>query len=515
MNPKFIRDNYDLIIENEKKRSINGNGIDNINIVLDLYSELNRINLILQRFQHVKNNSEFLIKNSKTDKIQNQVLDDNFWDNLKMSLYDTENKSTQYIEPLKTLNYPNILIILKNIKNTIKPLKKQVINIETSIETHLETLGNLVPNRIHNFVPKKDFQTSEENPYIFAPGSPIYGSSSVEPNVKFNTILVDYDDYSRKVLYISETPSNLFTLEQEDQNVSLKSHYQLTCDLKLVMYNQPSKMNTNHGYSFVSYGVKLNRALTNYALDFIDQKGYKMIQPPHTLKYSCLKKVTFPSMIEKSLYQTGKQNTKNPSENTFLTDVPQHFITSLYIDKLLKSTELPIRHVGFSECYSKDKMSHGANAQGIFDVHQFEVIEQFVVCNPENSWDEMSRMIKITAEFYNALGIKYRIVNVPPQNIDSFTAIRYDFEGYFPHLKKYCKIGSCSNYTDFLPKKVRCRIENYHHKNPHFIHATLCINTKTLCCILETYQTQNNSLDIPSVLVPYMNGISKLTIDLV
>jgi seryl-tRNA synthetase len=121
----------------------------------------------------------------------------------------------------------------------------------------------------------------------------------------------------------------------------------------------------------------------------------------------------------------------------------------------------------------------------------------------------MARMIKISAEFCDTLGLKYRIINVASNDINNSAALKYDLEGYFPHQKKYRELVSCSNCTDYLSRKVHCKTDQL--KHPHFLNSTLCANTRVICCILETYQNPiTGDVDIPTILVPYMNGITCL-----
>jgi seryl-tRNA synthetase len=512
MDPKFISDNYDLVIENEKKR--NGS-IDTVNQIMALYLELVRCDFMVSQLKRIKNLSGSLMKNKENpDSLD---FNQDFWDTFKNNLYE-RSTMTIAINSLEKLKPSAIKELLKEVKRETSETESILKDTQNLIDRKSQTLGNFVPNKIHKFIPNTSYQTTEENPDIFAPGSPLYGHYVIEPNVKFSMVWTDNDDHTERTLYTSETPGHLFNLGS--QALPLKGHHQLTIDLGLVLYDKPCEMSGSRAYAFVDYGVKLNRALINYALDFIDQKGYKMIETPHMMKYSALHKVAQLSDFKDSLYSVGDSDPSitndinATNENKYLIATSEQPITALYMDQLVKSKELPIRHAGLSHCYRKEAGSHGADTLGIFRVHQFEKVEQFVVCEPERSWDEMSRMIKIASEFYDTLGLKYRIINVASNDINNACALKYDLEGYFPHSKKYRELVSCSNCTDYLTKKVHCKTDQQ--KYPHFLNSTLCANTRVLCCILETYQNPlNGNVDIPNVLIPYMNGITKLTPSLI
>jgi hypothetical protein len=170
----------------------------------------------------------------------------------------------------------------------------------------------------------------------------------------------------------------------------------------------------------------------------------------------------------------------------------------------------PRSYAGYSSCFRKEAGSHGRDAWGIFRVHQFEKIEQFVVCEPEKSAAMHKEMIASAEDYYKALGIPYRVVNIVSGELNNAAAIKYDLEGWFPTLARYRELVSCSNCTDYQARamEVRCggkKTGDKEKKYCHFLNSTLCATTRTICAILENYQ-QADGVRVPDVLVPFMGG---------
>lgn len=147
-------------------------------------------------------------------------------------------------------------------------------------------------------------------------------------------------------------------------------------------------------------------------------------------------------------------------------------------------------------------------------MHQFDKVEQFVICKPEESWDMHEYMIKNSCEFYESLGLPYHVVNIVSGALNNAAAKKYDLEGWFPGYNAYRELVSCSNCTDYQSRamEIRCgstKKANEDKKYVHMLNSTLCALTRTLCCILENYQTPEG-IQIPEKLLPYMDGITFL-----
>jgi seryl-tRNA synthetase len=267
--------------------------------------------------------------------------------------------------------------------------------------------------------------------------------------------------------------------------------YQLC--LKLGIIEDASMIAGNRGYFLTGAGVRLNYALINYALDFVSKKGYKLMYTPHFMNKTNMANVCQLSEFEDSLYELK-------DDNKFLIATSEQPLTSYFENKTV--TGLPIRLAGISTCYRKEASAHGKDTLGIFRVHQFEKVEQFCVTDNKTSNVTMDDMIEVAQEFYESLGLSYRVISIVSGALNNAASIKYDLEGWFAGSGKFRELVSCSNTTDYFSRRLSTKQSNGEHV--HMLNSTLCANTRTLCCILETYQT-DTGVAIPKVLQKYMN----------
>jgi seryl-tRNA synthetase len=153
-----------------------------------------------------------------------------------------------------------------------------------------------------------------------------------------------------------------------------------------------------------------------------------------------------------------------------------------------------VRYAGYSTCFRKEAGAHGKDTWGIFRVHQFEKVEQFVITEPEKSWEQFDEMIKFSEEFYQSLGLPYQIVSIVSGALNNAAAKKYDLEAWFPYQGEYKELVSCSNCTDYQSRRleIRCGVKKMGDREKKYVHclnATLCASERALCCILENYQT--------------------------
>ncbi|KAJ2041666.1 Cytosolic seryl-tRNA synthetase [Coemansia sp. S3946] len=177
----------------------------------------------------------------------------------------------------------------------------------------------------------------------------------------------------------------------------------------------------------------------------------------------------------------------------------------------MPSEQLPLKYAGYSTCFRKEAGAHGKDTWGIFRVHQFEKIEQFVLTDPEKSWKIFEEMIGAFEDFFKSLGISYRVVSIVSGALNDAAAKMYDLEAWFPFQGQYLELVSCSNCTDYQSRnlEIRCgtkKMGDREKKYVHCLNSTLCATERALCCLVETYQTPKG-LRILEVLVPFMSGV--------
>lgn len=219
------------------------------------------------------------------------------------------------------------------------------------------------------------------------------------------------------------------------------------------------------------------------------------------------------SDFDDQLYKvtTGKAATEDDPDNEFyLIATSEQPISAFFYNEVIDHTELPIRFGGFSTCFRKEAGAAGKDAWGIFRIHQFEKVEQFCLTTPETSWDELERMIATSEEFYQSLELPYRVVNIVSGALNDAAAKKYDLEAWFPGYDAFRELVSCSNCTDFqsrgLNVKMTSQKKDKDAKTSDFVHmlnGTLCASERTLCCILENFQTVDG-VRVPKVLQPFV-----------
>ncbi|MBT7241720.1 MAG: serine--tRNA ligase, partial [Candidatus Diapherotrites archaeon] len=172
----------------------------------------------------------------------------------------------------------------------------------------------------------------------------------------------------------------------------------------------------------------------------------------------------------------------------------------------------PIKFAGMSPCFRREIGKHGLDERGFFRVHQFNKIEQVVICKPEESWDLFEQMSKNQQEYMEALEIPYRIVNVCTGDIGIVAAKKFDLEGWSPREGKYIELGSCSNCTAYQAVRlnIKYRKKNGDKEFVHTLNNTMVPTTRTLRVLIENYQTANGTIKIPKALQPYMNGLKEI-----
>jgi seryl-tRNA synthetase len=184
------------------------------------------------------------------------------------------------------------------------------------------------------------------------------------------------------------------------------------------------------------------------------------------------------------------------SNDKYLIATSEQPISALHADEWLQSSyPLPIRYAGYSTCFRREAGAHGKDAWGIFRVHQFEKVEQFVITDPEKSWEMFDEMIGYSEEFYKSLGIPYRVVAIVSGALNNAAAKKYDLEAWFPFQGEYKELVSCSNCTDYQSRNLNIRYGAVSQtdgmkKYIHCLNSTLCATERALCCIMENYQTE-------------------------
>jgi seryl-tRNA synthetase len=286
------------------------------------------------------------------------------------------------------------------------------------------------------------------------------------------------------------------------------SHHEVLTRLDGYDSERGVKIVGHRGYCLTGYGLFLNLALINYGLEFLWRKGYKPNQPPQFMLKELMAKTAQLEQFDEELYKVTESDDK--STDKYLIATSEQPLSALHDGEWIQDKDLPIKYAGYSTCYRKEAGAHGKDAWGIFRVHQFEKVEQFVLTKPENSWQVFEEMMATSEEFYQSLGLPYQVVAIVSGALNNAASKKYDLEAWFPFQGEYKELVSCSNCTDYQARALEIRYgtkkaTDVKKSYVHALNATLCATERTLCCILENYQT-DDGFNVPEALRRYIPG---------
>jgi len=313
---------------------------------------------------------------------------------------------------------------------------------------------------------------------------------------------------------VDEKNNEIVSLFNENKrNMDKLGHHHDEILYRIDGYTSDIKIAGHRGYFLKGVGVLLNQALIQYGLNFLLKKNYTLLQPPFFMKKSVMSKTAQLEEFDESLYKISSQSDnkeKTNDDELFLIATSEQPISALHQNEVLNPKKLPIKYGEISTCFRKEAGSHGKDTWGIFRVHQFEKVEQFVICNEEDSWNIHDEMLKICEEFYQSLELPYRVISIVSGALNNAAAKKYDLEAWFPKLGEYKELVSASNCTDYQSRALNIKyISNNNKKFVHMLNATLVASERTLCCILENYQDEKG-VNVPKVLQPYIGNISHI-----
>jgi seryl-tRNA synthetase len=296
------------------------------------------------------------------------------------------------------------------------------------------------------------------------------------------------------------------THDDHKKSKAKNDHVDLANYLGLIDLERAAKIAGARFYFLKKEIVKLNQALINYALDFLEEYDYQLIQPPFMLKNDAIKGSIIMDDFQDVIY-------KIENEDLYMIGTSEHAMASMHMDEILDSTKLPLRYASISPCFRKEAGAHGKDMKGIFRVHQFEKVEQFVISDSLDSFDEQERMQSISERFYQNLEIPFRVVLLCSADTGKVSSKTYDIEAWMPGQNKYREIGSCSNCIDFQSRRLGIRHRekvNEETRLVHTLNSTLVATERTMVAILENYQTSNKTVIIPTVLRKYMGDMKEI-----
>ncbi len=315
------------------------------------------------------------------------------------------------------------------------------------------------------------------------------------PNIMHESVPVGKDD--------SENVEIKRWGEPKVPEYTLLSHGELAEKLGIADFKRAAKVAGAGFYYLKGPLAMLDIALQKFALDFLSQNGWTVVYPPVMLNRKAYEGVTDLDSFEEVMY-------KIDGEDLYLIATSEHPIGAMHMNEVLSEDVLPLYYAGVSPCFRREIGSRGVDTKGLFRVHQFNKIEQFVFCKPEDSWKIHEELLANAEKLFQELGLPYRVVNICTGDLGIIAAKKYDIEVWSPRQKKYIEVVSCSNCTAYQAVRLNIKYQKKSTNEREWVHtlnSTAIATSRALVGILENYQNKDGSVTVPKVLVPYMNGI--------
>lgn len=312
--------------------------------------------------------------------------------------------------------------------------------------------------------------------------------------------------------------------ESEEQNATIRTwgtvdkkkksanHIDTYKRMGLVDIEQAAKVSGARFYYLKGDLALLEQALIRFGIDEMVKKGYTLIAPPLMMKKEFYKGVTALGDFEELLYKVAdpkeaeaQKEYEKIDDELFLISTSEHPIAALHAGQVLDSSELPKKYIGISPCFRREAGSRGRDTKGLFRVHHFYKIEQFIFCKPEDSKKYFDELIANAEGIAQKLGFPYRVLEFCTGGIGTVAARKNDVEIYMNEQKTFRELGSCSNCTDWQSLRLDIRYEEKGEKKyVHTLNSTLLATTRTLVAIAENCLNEKGGINIPDALVPYI-----------
>ena len=290
-------------------------------------------------------------------------------------------------------------------------------------------------------------------------------------------------------------------------NFPVKNHIDLALDLNQIDMERAGKISGARFFYLKNQVAQLDMALMSFAVEELTKKGYTPIIPPYLMKREAYEGVTALGDFADVLY-------KVENEDLYLIATSEHPMAAMYMNEVLREQDMPLKLAGISTCFRKEAGAHGKDTRGIFRTHQFNKIEQFIFCKPEDSTKLHEELLRNAEDLLQKLELPYRVVDVCTGDIGTVAAKKYDVEAWMPAQNGYREVVSCSNCTDYQGRRLGIRYREKEGAAPkgfvHTLNSTAIATGRTIVAILENNQQENGTINIPTVLRKYMGNREKI-----
>ncbi len=347
----------------------------------------------------------------------------------------------------------------------VKSIPKQIAELEGKMkeeETLIQQLLSKIPNIMHESVPEgKD---ASENPVIRTEGKP----------KKFS--------------------------------FPVKNHVELIEALGMADFDASAKISGSGFYFLEGPLALLNQALIQYAVSFMHKKGYTYVETPLMVQKGILSAALDAAAFADSIYEVK-------DSDLCMIGTSEHSLLGKYVNVMFQEHELPKKLFSYSMCFRKEIGSHGINEKGLWRTHQFNKVEQFVFCLPEDSYRYYDEMLHNTEQIMKGLKLPYRVIELCSGDMATWKAKSADIEVWRPTTKSYGEVASLSNCTEYQATDLNIRVirKDSTRQMVHTLNNTALATSRIMVAILENCQEKDGSITVPVVLQPYMHGIKKIS----
>jgi len=332
-----------------------------------------------------------------------------------------------------------------------------------------------------------------------------------EQETELNKLLLSIPNVPHASLPVGDATCNKIVRswgEPRKFNFKPLSHIELCQNLDIVDFNRATKITGSNFILFKGWGAKLERALINFMLDLHTSKhGYTEIFPPFLVNRASMLGTGQLPKLEEDMY-------KLKDDDLFLIPTAEVPVTNIFRDEILEEDKLPIYYTAYTACFRREAGSYGKDTKGLIRVHEFDKVEMVKFVKPEDSYDELEKLVVNAEEVLQLLDLPYRLLLLSTQDI-SFSASKcYDLEAYTAGVDKWLEVSSCSNFESFQARRANIRMRRKENKKVEFVHTlngSGIALARTVVAILENYQQEDGSVLIPKILQPYLNGQERIT----
>jgi seryl-tRNA synthetase len=286
-----------------------------------------------------------------------------------------------------------------------------------------------------------------------------------------------------------------------------KPHIELCESLRLVDFSRGAKLSGSGFLLYMNWGARMERALIQFLLDLHTQEhGYTEVSPPYIITRDCMEGVgQFPKFIDQA-YAVQEGTDTTTSGKLYLLPTAEAPVANIHRDEVLKESQLPICYCAYSPCFRAEAGAAGVDTRGMIRVHQFDKVELIKIVMPEQSYEELEKMVGHAEKVLQLLGLHYHVVQLCTSDMGFASAKTYDIEVWAPGQGSYLEVSSCSNCEDFQARRMNLRFKSNAGENrfPHILNGSGTALARLFVALVETYQRGDGSLAIPPILQPYL-----------